>query len=77
MCEFGDNHSGAETIIEIIGWRNIGSIVLEDDTIDKGGIAYDGETLVDFMIENNIKPTDNFYDLNEKLEECGIKKMWY
>lgn len=77
MYEFGDNHHGNETIIEIIGWRNIGSIILEDDTTDKGGVAYDGETLVDFMIENNIKPSDNFFDLNKTLKECGIKEMWY
>lgn len=77
MYEFGDNHHGNETIIEIIGWRNIGSIILEDDTTDKGGVAYDGETLVDFMIENNIKPSDSFFDLNKTLKECGIKEMWY
>lgn len=77
MCEFGDNYHGNESIIEMIGWRNIGSIILEDDITDKGGIAYDGETLVDFMIENNIKPSDSFVDLNKKLKECGIKEMWY
>lgn len=48
---------------------------LEDNCLETGGIAYEGETLRDFMEENGISPYTSLYKINDMLWQCGIKKI--
>ena len=65
------------------------NIYLKDDDTDNGGTAYDGETLIDFLLENfeysmntgKFVATTNFLvdidlqELNEVLIDSGIKPL--
>lgn len=48
---------------------------LQDNCLETGGIAYEGETLRDFMEENGISPYTSLYEVNDMLWKCGIKKI--
>lgn len=52
-------------------------IILRDDGTEKGGVAYKGETLADFIEQlENQKGTTGEYtlaEINEMLKECGIE----
>ena len=48
---------------------------LEDNCLETGGIAYEGETLRDFMEENGISPYTSLYEVNDILWQCGIRKI--
>lgn len=49
--------------------------VLEDDTTSTGGVAFEGETLRDFLEDTGlIEEKDlTIEDVNRALKECGIK----
>ncbi|MDN0189138.1 hypothetical protein FOC52_14180 (plasmid) [Staphylococcus cohnii] len=51
------------------------NIVLKDDEKSNGGVAFVGETLLDFM--NDLKPNEreSIDDVNAALIECGIKPI--
>lgn len=51
------------------------NIVLKDDEKSNGGVAFAGETLLDFM--NDLKPNErqSLYDVNAALIECGINPI--
>lgn len=55
-----------------------GDIELHDDGTETGGVAFKGETLVDFIEEweNNTGRVGKEYtlaELNDALKECGIE----
>lgn len=54
-------------------------IVLEDDvTSEAGGVAFMGETVLDFLLsidECDVEDMNTIEDLNEALQECGIKPI--
>ena len=54
-------------------------VELKDDDTDKGGVAFKGETLGDFIREiDNERGTPKEYTLNEinnMLEDCGIETL--
>ncbi|HHP3964848.1 hypothetical protein ACIGHC_12565 [Staphylococcus saprophyticus] len=51
------------------------NIVLKDDEKSNGGVAFAGETLLDFM--NDLKPNErqSLDDVNAALIQCGIKPI--
>lgn len=66
------------TILEVLGDRDFLNIELKDDGTPEGGIAYEGETLGNFMQECRIRPNDEFIFLQRTLKENGIEplKIW-
>jgi len=53
-------------------------IVLEDDASETGGVAFMGETVLDFMLsldECDVEEMNSVDDLNDALKECGIKPI--
>ena len=63
------------TIAEILSDNDIAKIKLEDDGSPYGGVAYEGETLKNFMMECHISPNDTFLSLQRRLRECGIEPL--
>ena len=58
--------------------KDIKDVILEDDNNSYGGVEFQGETLSHFLscILCDRKLGDMTLDeLNESLEECGIKKL--
>ena len=51
----------------------IHNIVLEDDDSPYGGTAFTGETVGDFLEDND--EFDSIEELNDVLMECGIKPI--
>jgi len=49
---------------------------LEDDETEEGGIAFMGETLLDFMLELNMPLTSTKDEINTALKECGIMPVF-
>lgn len=51
-------------------------VVLEDDSADIGGVAFEGETVRDFL-EDDIDRIENITlaELNDSLIMCGIKPI--
>lgn len=49
-------------------------ILLEDLDTEEGGIAYQGETLADF-IEYNLEGIEDLQKLEQELEDCGIAPL--
>ena len=48
---------------------------LEDGVTSTGGISYMGETLLDFILENNISVSANMRVVNQALIDNGIKPI--
>ncbi len=48
---------------------------LQDDDTETGGVAFDGETVADFIGDAGIKDTDELDKLNKALVSCGIKPI--
>lgn len=63
------------TILEVLGDRDFLNIELKDDGTPEGGIAYEGETLGNFMQECRIRPSDGFIFLQKTLKENGIAPL--
>lgn len=63
------------TILEVLGDGDFLNIELKDDGTPEGGIAYEGETLENFMKECRIKPYDSFIFLQKALKENGIAPL--
>lgn len=63
------------TILEVLGDRDFLNIELKDDGTPEGGIAYEGETLGNFMKECRIDPDDSFIFLQRTLKENGIAPL--
>ena len=59
------------TIEEVFGDTDFLNIELKDDDTPEGGVAYEGETLENFMKECNIYPSDSFILLQKMLKENG------
>ena len=58
-----------------------GDVELHDDGTERGGVAFEGETLADFieMFEQETGRVGKEYtlaELNEALKECGIKPLY-
>lgn len=53
-------------IYDVLGY------VLQDDILGFGGVAFDGETVEDFIETTLLSKTNSVKDLNEKLVACGI-----
>lgn len=54
--------------------------VLQDDDSETGGVAYEGETLYDFLIASGISTYANYETvtlerINENLKACGIRPV--
>lgn len=49
-------------------------ILLEDLDTEEGGIAYQGETLADF-IEYNLEGIEDLQKLEQELKDCGIAPL--
>jgi hypothetical protein len=49
---------------------------LEDDESEFGGIAFVGESLLDFMLYINMSLTSTKEEINKALKECGIKPLF-
>ena len=56
--------------------KDVLNVVLEDDNSPYGGIAFESETVDDFM-HDAIMLNENDYvsELNKLLVECGIKEL--
>lgn len=50
-------------------------ILLEDDDTPTGGVAFQGETLEDFLEELDCQTFRTIKDVNKALSECGIKPV--
>ena len=51
------------------------NIVLQDDSSCNGGVAFNGETLKDFLDEMGLSYNTPLRKVNRALKECGIKKI--
>lgn len=63
------------SILEVFGDMDFLNIELKDDDTPEGGIAYEGETLGNFMKECKISPNDGFIFLQKMLKENGIAPL--
>lgn len=50
-------------------------ILLEDDDTPTGGVAFQGETLEDFLEALDYQTIRTIKDVNQALIECGIKPI--
>ena len=48
---------------------------LEDDESEYGGIAFMGETLLDFLLSIPMSLTSTKEEVNKALSECGIREI--
>lgn len=55
--------------------KDVLNVVLQDDITPYGGTEFSGETVQDFIEYTELDENDNINDLNETLEECGIKAL--
>ena len=58
-----------------------GDVELHDDGTGVGGVAFDGETLVDFIEQwendtNRVGKEYTLAELNDALKECGIEPLY-
>lgn len=53
----------------------MGSTFLEDDESEYGGIAFMGETLLDFLLSIPMPLTSAKEEINKALSECGIREI--
>ena len=49
--------------------------VLEDDNTYLGGVAYQGETLEEFLSSVGMPGETDIEKINKALRECGIKEI--
>lgn len=55
--------------------RNYLNYELEDDDTETGGVAFNGETVEDFIRDADIKEDDDLDKLNKALVSCGIRPI--
>lgn len=54
---------------------NLLNVTLEDDNTATGGVSFPGQTVRDFLEETGISEDTSIKELNEALEQCGIKPL--
>ena len=59
----------------ILSSLDLAEIVLEDDDTPAGGVAFKGETLEDFIEEDDNLDGKDLEVINSALKECGIKPV--
>lgn len=55
--------------------KDVLDVILKDDNQTTGGISHTTETVEDFIMDTDLKPTDSLEALNRELKLCGIQPV--